>query len=427
MSHQTSTVGLDASGEVKRGLRILMIAPQPFFRARGTPFSVLHRIRALIESGHVVDLVTYPFGEDISLPRLRIIRASRPLFVREVGLGPSFAKLLLDIPLYLTATRALRQERYDVLHTHEEAAFFGMRLARKHGIPHIYDMHSSLPQQLANFKAYDLGAIRRVFQLLETRVLTTCDGVITICAELADIAMAQCGATPHVMIENTGDDSKVFTSRGDDPRAQLGLRDKRIVLYTGTLEAYQGIDLLLRAFARVWPRHDKAHLLIVGGRKEQIDSYREQARALGIEAAVTFVGTVHPAQIPGFLNAAELIVSPRCSGNNIPLKIYGYMRSRRPLVVTDMPTHTQTLDGEVAYLAPPTDEGFASGISRLLDNPALSQQLAQAAAERAEELFSDKDYVGKVASFYERVMNQDGRAVDVPFVREARARTAATR
>ena len=44
-----------------------MIAPQPFFRARGTPFSVLHRIRALVLLGHSVDLVTYPFGEPVPL------------------------------------------------------------------------------------------------------------------------------------------------------------------------------------------------------------------------------------------------------------------------------------------------------------------------------------------------------------------------
>ena len=50
------------------GLRILMIAPQPFFRARGTPFSVLHRTRALLKAGYTVDLLTYPFGENIDLP-----------------------------------------------------------------------------------------------------------------------------------------------------------------------------------------------------------------------------------------------------------------------------------------------------------------------------------------------------------------------
>ena len=53
-------------------MRILMIAPEPFFEPRGTPFSEFHRIRALTALGHQVDLVTYPFGEDVSMPGLRV-------------------------------------------------------------------------------------------------------------------------------------------------------------------------------------------------------------------------------------------------------------------------------------------------------------------------------------------------------------------
>ena len=56
-------------------LRILMLAPEPFFEPRGTPFSEYHRIKALVEQGHHVDLVTYPIGADVDLPNLRIIRS----------------------------------------------------------------------------------------------------------------------------------------------------------------------------------------------------------------------------------------------------------------------------------------------------------------------------------------------------------------
>ena len=58
-------------------MHILMVAPQPFFRPRGTPFSVLHRIRGLTMLGHTVELVTYPFGETPSIAGLTIHRAPR--------------------------------------------------------------------------------------------------------------------------------------------------------------------------------------------------------------------------------------------------------------------------------------------------------------------------------------------------------------
>src|SRR5205085_11825441 len=69
-------------------MHILMIAPEPFFEPRGTPFSEFHRIRALAALGHTVDLVTYPFGADVELPGLRIHRCLRPPFVARVGIGP---------------------------------------------------------------------------------------------------------------------------------------------------------------------------------------------------------------------------------------------------------------------------------------------------------------------------------------------------
>ena len=73
-----------------------MIAPEPFFEPRGTPFSEFHRIRALTALGHHVDLVTYPFGQDVALPGLRVFRSLRPPLVHRVKIGPSLAKIPLD-------------------------------------------------------------------------------------------------------------------------------------------------------------------------------------------------------------------------------------------------------------------------------------------------------------------------------------------
>ncbi len=69
-------------------LRILMLAPEPFFEPRGTPFSEYHRIKALVEQGHHVDLVTYPIGANVDLPNLRIIRSVSMPFVKKVPIGP---------------------------------------------------------------------------------------------------------------------------------------------------------------------------------------------------------------------------------------------------------------------------------------------------------------------------------------------------
>src|SRR4029434_6308007 len=132
-------------------MHIRVIAPEPFFEPRGTPFSEFHRIRALTALGHQVDLVTYPFGEPVTMAGLRVFRSLRPPLVHRVGIGPSLAKIPLDALLALTAVRRALSGRYDAIHSHEEGGVIGALLAAVLRVPHLYDMHSSLPQQLSNF------------------------------------------------------------------------------------------------------------------------------------------------------------------------------------------------------------------------------------------------------------------------------------
>jgi glycosyltransferase involved in cell wall biosynthesis len=394
-----------SSGSGKR-LNILMVAPQPFFRARGTPFSVLHRIRAVIQAGHSVDLLTYPFGENIEMGRLKIIRCTRPLWIHDIRIGPSSAKLVLDLSLYFLARRQLKQSRYDVLHTHEEAAFFMVGLARKYKLRHLYDMHSSLPQQLENFSAYDIALFRSVFEYLEKRTLRSADGLITICQDLADVAEAIVPDTTHSMIENTGDDSAIFAVKKSDLRGMPELEGKSIVLYTGTFEPYQGLDLLLEAFAQVQQSQQLAHLLMVGGSDKQVAQYRDKAASLGLTGSVTFTGTVPPGKIPAIVNVADIIVSPRSRGTNTPLKIYAAMRSGKPLVATNSLTHTQVLSAETAKLVPARADTFAQGIIQLLEKPELGRRLATNARALADANYSDASYLAKVAEIYSRVSDQ---------------------
>ncbi len=104
-----------------------MIAPEPFFEPRGTPFSQFHRIRALTDLGHEVDLVTYPFGEEVARPGIKFYW--RPPFLRRIGVGPSLAKIPLDLALAVTALRQALAGRYDAVHSHEEGGLIGIALA----------------------------------------------------------------------------------------------------------------------------------------------------------------------------------------------------------------------------------------------------------------------------------------------------------
>ena len=179
-----------------------MLAPEPFFEPRGTPFSEYHRIKVLGELGHQVDLVTYPLGRDVELPNLRILRSWRPPFVARVPIGPSLVKVILDVFLAFLAFRLTRANKYDAVHSHEEAGLIGLWLARRAGVPHLYDMHSSLPQQLSNFRYTRSRLLRKVFERAEAKMLAESDAIITICQELQEaVVEAGCGDRAF-LIEN---------------------------------------------------------------------------------------------------------------------------------------------------------------------------------------------------------------------------------
>ena len=233
-------------------MKILMIAPEPFFEPRGTPFSEYHRIRAMLELGHTVDLVTYPFGKDVSMPGLRLFRCLRPPFVHDVRIGPSLAKIPLDAAIALTTIRRALSERYDAVHSHEEGSFIGIVLAGLLGIPHLYDMHSSLPQQLGNFAFSKSRLLKGAFSWMERLVIRRSKVVIVICPQLEETVRGIDRDVPTVLIENApGSGDTPREGSGARVRSALGLAaDTPIVLYTGTFEAYQGLDLLFAA-ARV--------------------------------------------------------------------------------------------------------------------------------------------------------------------------------
>ncbi|MGE0041208.1 MAG: glycosyltransferase [Vicinamibacterales bacterium] len=395
-----------------RPLRILMLAPEPFFEPRGTPFSEYHRIKALGELGHQVDLVTYPIGRDVDLPGLRIFRSIRPPFVRKVRIGPSPTKVVLDALMLLTILRRVLATRYDAIHSHEEMGLVGVWLSRWLGVPHLYDMHSSLPQQLSNFKYSRSSLLRRAFTWAEDQMVHRSSVVITICQELQDTVEAMGAGARSLLIENVmgGDveDAPSLTPAGI--RERWGIpAGAPLALYTGTFEAYQGLDLLTQAAARLADSHPEARVLVVGGEPAQVEAARAFAASTGADKVMIFTGQQPAREIPAFVEACDLLVSPRIRGTNTPLKIYSYLRSGKPIVATDLLTHTQVLDPQVARLVGTEPRAFAEAMADLIERPDEGARLSAAARALAEARYSRSVYLRRTADAYARLMAGGGR------------------
>jgi glycosyltransferase involved in cell wall biosynthesis len=373
-----------------------MIAPEPFFEPRGTPFSEFHRIRALTELGHHVDLVTYPFGADVSMPGLRIFRCARPPFVHGVKIGPSLAKLPLDAALSLAAFGRAMRDRYDAVHSHEEGGLIGIAIAAMLRVPHLYDMHSSLPQQLGNFAFSRSRLIGRVFSAIERLMIRRSRVVVVICPSLEETVRRIDPQARTVLIENAPGSAEDAATPEDGAaiRRAFGFAQTTpIVLYTGTFEAYQGLDLLFEAMTLVVRTRPDARLLLAGGKPDQVARARQQAAGAGLGEIAVFAGERPAAEIPAYLMAADVLVSPRSRGTNTPLKVYQYLRSGKPIVATRLLTHTQVLTDETALLTGVSPEEFAGGILDALNDPARARAVGQRARDLAETKYSYAAYL----------------------------------
>jgi glycosyltransferase involved in cell wall biosynthesis len=385
-------------------MKILMVAPQPFFEPRGTPISIYQRLEALSAIGHHVDLLTYPLGQDVTFPNVRIFRTRRIGFIRNVRVGPSRAKILLDFFLMFKTLWMLITNHYDVIHSHEEAAFFCAPLSILFRRPHLYDMHSILPRQLTNFDYGNRRLFIRLFECLEMMVLKTSQAVITIGSDIEEYVIKINPSVQEIKIENIGLHAFQLPV---EPQAilklkeNLGLNEKVPVIYAGTFERYQGLEMVLESAHIIRERFPEVVFVFVGAKRTQVEIWTEKAQAMGVDDCTVFINAVSPQDSMVFLAYAKILISPRIAGTSVPLKIYSYMHSGKPIVATNIPAHTQVLNKDIALLVEPTKEDFAEGIITLLSNQLLCNQLGENAYRFALEHFNYQEYEAKVKQIYQ--------------------------
>ena len=145
-------------------------------------------------------------------------------------IGPSWAKVPLDLALALTACRLALTRRYDAVHSHEEGGAIGVVLAWALRKPHLYDMHSSLPQQVANFGYRGGSWLSKVLGWAERLMIRRSRVVIVICQDLETTVRAVDPAVPTVLIENapgSGDRPLPGSGAAMQERAGPGRRRRR--------------------------------------------------------------------------------------------------------------------------------------------------------------------------------------------------------
>jgi glycosyltransferase involved in cell wall biosynthesis len=384
-------------------MRILFLAPQPFFAERGTPIAVRDAVETLCSAGHEVDLLTLPGPQQLEIAGMRLLQVRAPRWIGPPPIGLSPQKLFYDATLGVALFRQLLERDYDVVHAVEEAVFLALLARRIRPYKIVYDMDSIMSDQMIE-KWPALGRLGGLFRSFERAAMRGADLLLPVCEAVAQPARATAPDRVH-LLPDVAEEASPAAVEAEDLRATFGV-DRPMALYVGNLEPYQGMSLLIEGLSRL-PPANRCALVVVGGRPEDIELHREEAAQRGLAGLVHFAGPRPLDRLSGYLVQADVLCSPRLRGVNTPMKVYSYMAAGRPILATRLPSHTQVLDESTAVLVEPDPAGIGEGLGRLLTDAEFAARISKAAKERVLAGYSRASFRRRLLNAYRRLETQD--------------------
>jgi PEP-CTERM/exosortase A-associated glycosyltransferase len=339
-------------------------------------------------------------------------RFHRTPFDRNSGFTAGGAAYFREMLATARRIDALMDEfRPDILHANSPvlnvlpALWVGWR--RK--IPVVYELRALWEDAAVDHGVTREGSLRyRASRALETFALRRADHITTICEGLRhEIAGRSIPASRITVIPNAVDTTAFrFGGTPDAALAEsLGLKGKTVIGFAGSFYGYEGLDLLIDAFALLASRHPELRLLLVGGGMQEA-ALREQARARGVADRVVFSGRVPHSDVQRYYDLIDVLAYPRhrmrLTEIVTPLKPLEAMAQGRMLVASDVGGHRELIrDGKTGLLFPAGDAGaLANAIQALLNRRAEWPQFRERARRFVETERTWKRSVARYAEVY---------------------------
>jgi len=364
-------------------LKILMLAPTPYFADRGCHVRIYEEARALRSLGHDVRIVTYHLGRD--MPGIPTIRIPRIPWYSRLEAGPSLHKLYLDALLFFKAALYLPEFKPDLIHAHlHEGAFIGYFLKKLSGIPLLLDYQGSLTGECIDHGFFGASSWpAAIFRSLEQMIHGFADRIITSASSGTADLIRTWGIPAHKaspLIDAV--DTAVFAPQPQQSgREALGIpSDAFVVAYLGLMNHYQGTDLLLESIELLKKEGRKILFLIMGFPDAR---YRTEAKQRGLEAMTLFTGKVDYTDAPMLLSAADIAVTPKLSPTEANGKIFNYMACALPVVAFDTPNNREILGDTGIYANYGDARDLAAKIATLADSRTSLQQISQSVRDKA--------------------------------------------
>jgi D-inositol-3-phosphate glycosyltransferase len=347
--------------------------------------------RALADRGVAVDIFTRRQEPDVA----DVIEYSPGARVIHIDAGPrrhvdkyDVLDYLPDFACGVQRFRALTGASYDLIHSHYWlSGRLGVLFADHWDVPLVSTFHTlaQLKNRVAESAAEREQAVRYE---IERRTMANSDRVVAATAIDRQQILKHYGDHASISVIPGGVDLERFQPQPrEDARRTLGLAaDEKILLFVGRIQRLKGLEVLLRAFARLSDLN--ARLIVVGGQPGTGQETREVTRLqhlatrLGIDQRTSFVGAVAHEQLPLYYAAADCTVMPS-SYESFGLVAVESLACGTPVVATRVGGLTSIVrDGDTGLLVAWRDpELFAERLRLVLEDDRLRQRLAEHARE----------------------------------------------
>ncbi len=394
--------------EKERRYAVAIVAACPLPWPRGTPLRIARTAEALAIRGNDVHVVTYHLGAGELADPVHVHRMALPTYRRTTP-GPSLQKLLAADPLLARKLYAVvRSVPIDIIHAHHyEGLLIGSAVARFTGHPVVYDAHTLLQDELAH---YHLGLPARLKvglgRYIDRSLPRLADHSTAVTKRIRQHLIDEAGLSPSAVttVGNGVDllDSATGLASEADRRDTRSGDAGRTLVFAGNLASYQGIALLLEAFARVARRRSDVRLSIVTG--DSFSSYEPLAARLGVLDRVDVVDAELP-ELFQLLASADIAANPRPVAPGVPVKVLNYMVSGLPVVSFEGSTGGLLTHEDTGWLVREADiDAFADAVIELLDRPDEARRLGEAARRHVLGLGSWGDKAREIEQVYGRVL-----------------------
>ena len=386
-------------------LRVLMLAPTPYFSDRGCHVRIYEEARALVALGHEVCIVTYHIGRD--MPGIKVVRIPQIPWYKKLEAGPSWHKPYLDLLLLLKAYSTARSFRPDIIHAHlHEGALIGYLLKRTLRLPLLFDYQGSLSGESINHGFLrDKSLLHRIFSGIERAINHCADAIVTSSGEGRLELIREFGYLPgKVSTLIDGVDTDVFRpcSRRQ-ARQKLNIPEKsKVVVYLGLFNQYQGVDLLFDVIPTVRDKVPGVHFLLMGFPDED---YRRKAFEMGIDKIITFTGRVPYDLAPLYLSAGDIAVSPKLARTEANGKLFNYMACGLPTVAFDSAINREILGEHGIYAEYGSAASLAACIVDTLQVDCLMENLGQLSRRRAIQIHSWAARIHQLVMIYKKLIS----------------------